>query len=89
MHQKKGYRRSSWPWVPLEKMKRQNERMRESGSDEKKKEREFFVERKKSYEECEEVRDRKRIKKKKIQLVIVGKKNEKAGTHLMVKLHAV
>ena len=47
MHQKKGHRRSSWPWVPLEKMKRQNERMRESGSEEKKKEREFFVERKK------------------------------------------
>ena len=29
MHQKKERRRTSWPWVPLEKMKKEDERMRE------------------------------------------------------------
>ena len=38
-----------------------------------------------SYEECEEKREMKRMKKKKRRLVTVGK-NEEAGTHLMAKL---
>ena len=42
---------------------REFKRMRESGSEEKKEEREVFVERKKkSYGECEEVREMKRMK---------------------------
>ena len=71
-HQKIGRRRTSWLWVPLEKMIREWEkmrefkRMRELGSEEKKEERAVFVERKKkSYGECEEVREMKRMKKMK------------------------
>ena len=41
MHQKIGRRRSSWPWVPLERIKR------DLKSEEKKEEREVFVDRKK------------------------------------------
>ena len=70
---------------------REFKRMRESGSEEKKEEREVFVERKKkSYGECEEVREMKRMKKmkKKKRLVIIGE-NEKAGTLLMAKLRVV
>ena len=70
---------------------REFKRMRESGSEEKKEEREVFVERKKkSYGECEEVREMKRMKKmkKKKRLVTIGE-NEKAGTLLMTKLRVV
>ena len=42
----------------------------------------------KSYEECEEMREIKRMKKKKKWLVTV-RKNEEAITHLMAKLHVV
>ena len=57
MHQKKGSRRTSWPWVPLEKMKRENERMREFAkmrqleSVRKREEKEDFVERRKRKKE--------------------------------------
>ena len=60
------------------------ERIRESGSEEKKEEREGFVERKKkkSYGEYEEITGMKRMKKKNKRLVIIGK-NEKARTDLI------
>ena len=45
--------------------------------------------REKSYEECEKVREIKRMKKKKKRLITIGGKNEKAGTHLMAKLCVV
>ena len=54
---------------------REFKRMRESGSEEKKEEREVFVERKKkSYGEYEEMREMKRMKKKKKWLATIGKK---------------
>ena len=64
---------------------------RTRGSDgvRKRAKREVLMEKKKkSYEECEEIREMKRMKKKKKQLIIV-RKNEKAGTHLMAKLRVV
>ena len=56
MRQKKGRRRTSWPWVPLEKMKRvwrenerirEFERMRKLKGVRKRENREVFVEKKK------------------------------------------
>jgi len=65
------------------------ERMRGSDGVRKREKREVFIEReKKSYEECEETMEMKRMKKKKNQLVTIWK-NEKVGTHLMAKLHVV
>ena len=51
----------------------------------------FCIEKKreKSYKECEEVRETKRMKKKKKRLITIGGKNEKAGMHLMAKLCVV
>ena len=47
--------------------------------------------RQKSHKECKEVRKMKRMreKKKKKQVVTIGEKNEKAGTHLMAKIRVV
>ena len=71
---------------------RENERMRELRSEEKKEKREVFVEKKekkkKIYGEYEEIIEMKRMKKKRKWLVTVGK-NEKARTHLMAKLCVV
>lgn len=69
------------------------EKMRESESERKKKEKEVFVERKKEKKkesdgEYEEVREMKRMKKKKKWLVTF-RKNEKVRTHLMAKLRVV
>ena len=52
MHQNIGRMRTSWLWVPLEKMMRENEKvigfkkMRESESERKKEENEVFVDKK-------------------------------------------
>ena len=61
--------------------------MKESESERKKEKNEVFV-KKESYGEYKEVREMKRMNKKKKLLVTFGE-NEKAGTHLMAKLRVV